>query len=303
MTVSIGMSGDCPTGVDCSPPTPQPAVQVRPAHVTAQVGAAVSFETVLSNVDVVPAYRWSRSSDGGVTFADIAGATGPVYTLASATRADDGTIFLVEVNSQNWQSFATAQLAVSAVPPVVFQDGEFALNEWDVVDDGSTLANEQVASGGHPGAFRRMSVQLVQPAGPSHVFHFARAALYDPATQGAIYVIDFAEDGVLLEGTDSAEVSSYPALEQSGRRYEGINRIPDPFRLARQWGHEGAYASLTARDFFQYDGPPCGTGEACPDFSAGAAPLRFGFLRIANAWVEGPVVHGIDNWRVAVWPR
>lgn len=94
------------------------------------------------------------------------------------------------------------------------------------MDDGSTLANEQVASGGNPGAFHRT------PVGP-----------------------------------------------------------------------RGAYAGLTARDFYQFDGPPCGTGEACPDLAAGAAPLRFGFLRIADAWVEGPVVHGIDNWRVAVWPR
>lgn len=171
MTVSIGMSGDCPTGVDCSPPTPQPAVQVRPAHVTAQVGSAVSFETVLSNVDVVP--------------------------------------------------------AVSAVPPVVFQDGEFALN---------------------------------------------------------------------MSGTSWTTAPRWP----TNRSPRAATPVPS---AARQWGHEGAYAGLTARDFYQFDGPPCGTGEACPDFSAGAAPLRFGFLRIADAWVEGPVVHGIDNWRVAVWPR
>ncbi len=37
--------------------------------------------------------------------------------------------------------------------------------------------------------------------------------------------------------------------------------------------------SLRASDFVQLDGPACGSGPSCPDFSSSGAPLRFGFER------------------------
>jgi hypothetical protein len=98
-----------------------------------------------------------------------------------------------------------------------------------------------------------------------------------------------------------------PMIEQGGRRY-----VPTPD------GHDGAaycisfwepapaLRSVAAGEFTLVDGPACAVGEACPDFSAQAAPIRLGFetaidVRFATSAVT--VVQGIDNWRVAVWRR
>jgi hypothetical protein len=64
-------------------------------------------------------------------------------------------------------------------------------------------------------------------------------------------------------------------------------------------------SSLAAQDFVLLDGPACGAGDSCPDFSASAAPLRFGFVRNSQALagVAGTIAHGIDNWKVTVWRR
>jgi hypothetical protein len=54
----------------------------------------------------------------------------------------------------------------------------------------------------------------------------------------------------------------------------------------------------------QVDGPACDSGTSCPDFSAGGAPLRFGFERRVVLEVRSPagsIQHGIDNWKVIVW--
>ena len=44
-------------------------------------------------------------------------------------------------------------------------------------------------------------------------------------------------------------------------------------------------------------------GETCPDFSASAAPMRFGYWRISFGGPGGSIAHGIDNWKVTVWKR
>jgi hypothetical protein len=62
--------------------------------------------------------------------------------------------------------------------------------------------------------------------------------------------------------------------------------------------------SLQAGDFTQVDGPACGSGPPCPDFSAAGAPLRFGFERrvgLPAGLAAGSIEHGIDNWRFSVW--
>jgi hypothetical protein len=50
------------------------------------------------------------------------------------------------------------------------------------------------------------------------------------------------------------------------------------------------------------EGPTCSAGQVCPDLSGNAPPLRFGFVRFAQA-NSTPTVHGIDNWKVTVWRR
>jgi hypothetical protein len=133
------------------------------------------------------------------------------------------------------------------------------------------------------------------------VMNLSASAVYDPAVSGAILTIDYSEDCALFSaGNPLFQV--YPALliEQAGRRFRPrtlASACASPSWTITQYG-----ASLTAADFDLLEGPACSAALACPDFSATAPPIRFGFVRFAQA--NGtPTVHGIDNWKVSVWRR
>jgi hypothetical protein len=46
-------------------------------------------------------YQWRRSSDGGTTYADIAGATAGTYLFAGVNLADDGAVFKAVVRQDS----------------------------------------------------------------------------------------------------------------------------------------------------------------------------------------------------------
>jgi hypothetical protein len=105
-----------------------------------------------------------------------------------------------------------------------------------------------------------------------------------------------------LSTSTGGETLVWPMFEQGGRRY-----------APQQWDSGCAPvwqvrrgSSLLANEFALVAGPACGVDEACPDFSVGAAPLRFGFLSRVNLAADAPagaVTQGIDNWKVTVWRR
>ncbi len=280
---------------------------VHPPQQTVQVGATATFSAAV-NVGAV-SYQWRRSSDGGLHFVDIPGATGPTYSLAGTQTVDDGTVLLVEVKSGGLSAQAAGKLVVSSMPGVVFQDGEFLAGDWAAVAVASpasgapTHVEEQAGSAGVPGAFRQMTHAMPAGAASLLVLHSARTAVYDPASLGAVYVIDFTEDCILFGANPSTTyVASSLLLEQGGRRYtaKALNGCSQPV-----WLSLTPRLSLVAADLQQVDGPACGAGEACPDFSATAAPLRFGYARSSQQGSGSPatLVHGIDNWKVVVWRR
>ena len=89
-------------------------------------------------------------------------------------------------------------------------------------------------------------------------------------------------------------------IEQCRRRY--LSAASGGCHAA-SWRSGRGRASLAPGDFRLFDGPACAAGEACPDFSASAAPMRFGYWRISSASPGTSVAHGIDNWKVTVWKR
>ena len=201
---------------------------------------------------------------------------------------------------------ATARLAVSATPGLVFSDTQFVPSQWQatmaIVAPRPSFAHTeaQVPTDGHPGAFRQMSVLVPPESGSAHVSHLWLASHYDPATQGAIRVIDYAADCIQLDTSEFAYVESAAFFEQRGRRYFSNDALG---QCGRAGWTRGALNSLRDVDFFIFDGPPCDVGESCPDFSASGAALRFGYLRRSYGASGESVVHGIDNWSVTVWRR
>lgn len=306
-----GSLGFPPCGAPCDNPggggLPPGVASVAPLAITLQAGGSVTY-TVSAVGAGTPIYQWQRSSDGGVSFVNIAGATAGTYMLTGVTIGDDGAVFKVKVLPSNGTPLieATSHLAVSSLPGVAFQDSEFQLADWlaaAVLEPASPVlaqTEERVATGGNPGAYRRM-VQEMAPGAKFHVFHSAVAGIYDPSIQGAIHVIDYAEDCIVsnvANGNFLLETSVL--LEQGGRRY--VTAATNACFNAG-WNTSLRLSSLAAKDFILFDGPACATSESCPDFSSTALPLRLGFSRYVHNWIgpSGSITHGIDNWSVTVW--
>ncbi|HEY4957315.1 MAG TPA: hypothetical protein VII31_05820 [Caldimonas sp.] len=302
------LPSDCPPGLDCSgSATPVPVLQ--PARVTAQVGTPVTFSVLGLNVPASQVtYQWYRSSDGGVHYVAIAGATGDTLLLASVNLADDGAIFKVTASANGLSGSAVSHVAVTASPGLVFADGEFPAAGWlaTPLPIGSVPApahtEELVATGGHPGAYLTMVFQLASQAGMGGVAYTSLAGTYEPQTQGAVYVIDYSEDGISLETSFSKSTRSAMLLDQGGRKYIATPSDSYP-RLATSWDVSQNTPSLRAQDFTLLDGPACQAGETCPDFSSLGAPMRFGYWRLSSGPQGASISHGIDNWKVTVWRR
>jgi hypothetical protein len=67
-------------------------------------------------------------------------------------------------------------------------------------------------------------------------------------------------------------------------------------------GSESGEHRSTA-DFALLDGTACSAGGGCPDFSAGAAPLRFGLLVVITSYPAEAAAYGIDSWQLRIWRR
>jgi hypothetical protein len=281
-----------------------PWAEVTPGRTATTVGGSAEF-SASSNLDQ-PTYRWCRLGAGATECNDIPGASGPSYRVSGANLVDDGATYRVAVTGTNGSAYGFARLAVSSMPGVAYQDGEFLDADWGVTVlasptlGGPVVSLARTTAGGNPGAFRMASYELPQVASSVRVFYAASTALYDPAVQGAVYLIDFAEDCINKSSTNVASYTG-PMIEQAGRRFVATQSAF--YCRAATW-HTVHRSSVTAQDFELADGPPCAAGQACPDFSAQGAPIRLGLVAGA-ALSGGPAQtgHGFDNWKVTVWRK
>lgn len=280
---------------------PVPRVTVSPSRLTVEQGGTAVFTATTSSATGPVSFQWLRNG------ATIVGATSATYTLVGANLGDDGANFSVVLSAGNGSAMSTARLQVSPFAGIVFQDGEFLLPDWAVASikepqSGPTFTVSRSTTGGNPDAFRSITYEL--PAGASRVmvFHAALAATYDPVALGAIYGIDFGFDCLLNVRTDS--VLARAMIEQNGRRFVA----GDTFCSATSDSWQ-TYSGLSfgAENFILADGPACGTGETCPDFSASGAPIRLGFATqdrvFSSSALPSTLSMGIDNWRATVWRK
>ena len=296
----------------CLPPPPaQPTASVSPQRPIIQVGMPLHFD-VITDVSA-PSYQWCRQPSGTTVCTDIAGANGPGYTLTAANLGDDGAIFLVTVSGNNGVAKAGSFVAVSSMPGVVLTDTEFAAGVWSLTAvanpplDGLSFSASRPVTGGNPGPYRLLSVDLPREVRTVTLLDTNAAAVYNPATQGAIYVIEFSLDcNNIAVARDPYYVNYWlPTLEQSGRRF-----LPDRNAGAScfspGWNTRG-WLGFEALGFKLVDGPACGAGEACPDFSATGLPIRLGLaynveLRAVSLSASAPhFEQGFDNFKATVW--
>lgn len=94
------------------PPPVTPTIAKPPADSAVLVGQTATFEALAVGTPT-PMLRWQRSSDGGASWQDIAGATAESYTTPTLTSAEDGQLFrLVASNSAGSVNSIAARLRV-----------------------------------------------------------------------------------------------------------------------------------------------------------------------------------------------
>jgi hypothetical protein len=193
---------------------------------------------------------------------------------------------------------------------VTYYDGTFNDADWQLTilegGGGGSVIPLQIASGGDPGEYRRVTDIVdpplaIPPGSVVYGLHFRPDAVFTPATQGAIQSIDFGIDTIMFSGFGQGE-STRLILEQSGRIFRTIG---PPF-AANQPGWTTHFRSLIQQNDF---GLIVATADSVlidvtqqPDFSSFGAPITFGFhtANSTNNPAGYSIVAGFDDWRVTV---
>ena len=184
-------------------------------------------------------------------------------------------------------------------------DDTFNDSDWkssiqqNAADAPSSFVAGQVASGGNPGAFRRVTHRLPRVIGVAHINTTERASF-----QGGIASLDYDFDLAnfsVPNPASSLPVSYYLALTQespAGDTYyvsSPSNVIPE----GSGWIHYGR-KGLTPANFGKVSGP----GPANPDFASSGGKIHFGYYTSNSN--NGPstleTISGIDNWMVTITP-
>jgi hypothetical protein len=158
--------------IPCTPP----AITTQPANATVTVGQTASFSVAATTPTScsAPTFQWQVSTDGGITFSNIGGATSATLTVSSTTLAESGSRYrAVATNGAGSTTSNAATLTVNPLPnsPVITtvspsSGGPFSL----VLIMGQHLNGAtQVTFGGRPTLFLGIGSQFViarAPLGP-----------------------------------------------------------------------------------------------------------------------------------------
>jgi Tol biopolymer transport system component len=89
-------------------------ITAQPTDQSVVAETSATFTVVASNAT---GYQWQRSTDGGTTFADVAGAASASHTTAATTLADSGTQYRVVVSGAgNGVTSSAVTLTVTPIP-------------------------------------------------------------------------------------------------------------------------------------------------------------------------------------------
>lgn len=104
-----------------------PAITAQPADASVVEGSAARFSVTAVGASTL-AYQWSSSSDGGASFAAIAGATSASYSTGATSQAQSGTRYRVvvanDVGSVTSSSVALTVTASIVAPSITVQPAD-----------------------------------------------------------------------------------------------------------------------------------------------------------------------------------
>ena len=185
---------------------------------------------------------------------------------------------------------------VECLTPVIFSDDFAVGNQWTESfseTGGATHTVTNSATGGNLGGYRQMTHTEPSPSNIG-VLHSFTGSTYDPATQGAIRHLHYAEDRIQINPPfNGAAIGTNFTAQQAGTTHFVVIGANGAF-ASQVWERIGLRRLLTS-DFIL-------TAPAL-DFTAAGAPITFGYQR-GNTNNPGGVTitttHGIDNWTVVV---
>jgi hypothetical protein len=179
-------------GGNAPPPPAMAAITTQPTDQSVVAGTPATFSVAATDHT---GYQWQRSSNGGATFADVAGATGGSHTTAATVLSDSGTQYrVVVVGSVNSVTSSAAALTVTATavaPAITVQPADRAVTEgqnasfsvtatgtapsyqWQRSTDGGTVYADE------PGASAATLVLAAVPL--AHNGHLFRAVITNAA--------------------------------------------------------------------------------------------------------------------------
>lgn len=97
-------------------PAPQsPQFVTQPADASVTAGQTATFNAVATGVPA-PTLQWMTTTDGGVHWTPIAGATGGSYTTPPTVLSDDGQSFRADATNATTTTSHPARLTVTAAP-------------------------------------------------------------------------------------------------------------------------------------------------------------------------------------------
>ena len=179
---------------------------------------------------------------------------------------------------------------------VVFSDGDFNPSNWTFgtsLTTGSGGSVNRATSGGNPGSYLRLTLSMSAGEGQAGVWGLNSAAVYNPATQGAIESVALSEDILEIGAAQAAGA----VLSQNGLLYYRFTYTAS----GTSWTSLNAGPGM-ATDYMLYPSPDNGITSPHPDFSILGAPITFGFYRNigGTALSDFSTTSGLDNWQTTV---
>lgn len=193
-----------------------PSFATAPANQSVTEPAAASW-SVTVNGTPTPALQWQQSTDAGITWTDIPGATAATYTLPTTTApADDGRRYRVVATSSAGSTTSTvATLAVAAAAPLPGGADVF-----------TAAAAPQIAVPTLDPAYRASA--LVTPAGGTLVLDGAAGVRYTLTVPAGALVVPTVLSMTVLSGVSGDGFERFVAgvqLEPAGLQLLDVSTL------------------------------------------------------------------------------
>lgn len=141
-----GSAASEPASLRVTAAAAQPVIASQPSAVSVTTGTPARF-TVQVTGQPTPSLQWQRSRDGGVSFADVDGATSASLVIASPALADDGSLLRVVARNSAGSTLSEAvalRVAAAATAPVL------TAQPADVSVSAAQAVSFSVAASGNP---------------------------------------------------------------------------------------------------------------------------------------------------------